>query len=482
MVDRPSVPLLILPPLVLTAILWATHLTPVSPFQAALGLALAYFPWVTYLHWKRSSDTGFPLLTAVSFVYWLFYAVPLFWGDRLSLRIGAVSYVTDSSVTQSMIMAVLGVSALWVGYRSGLGRRFRLPPFVDLQPEPGSLVYVRWVLVLSGLFGLALNVGLQAPDSIRQILLTLQLYVPLIAYAILLRGLLRGSGSRIDLALIFGYIAAGIGSGLYQGQLGLLVGPILATLVIYVWERRKLPVLPILIGLSLVLFFEPTKNVYRKAYGIGGVIPVGPVESGSPLDRVSNWFSISASTWKAAAEDPSSGAGLALLRLSIQRTSLLTTTAHVLDWTPSVVPFQNGGTYGYLIAGLVPRFLWPDKPSYNDANRFYQLAYQLSTPETLSSVSFSAGSMTEAYFNFGWPGVVAIMLLLGIVFDFVAASFLTAEAGRFLGAIGVVITLQFCVIESQLAVYLSGIIQTGLFAMLVFYPVLRFGRPGRASS
>jgi hypothetical protein len=51
---------------------------------------------------------------------------------------------------------------------------------------------------------------------------------------------------------------------------------------------------------------------------------------------------------------------------------------------------------------LIPRFIWPDKPSVNDANQYYQVAYGLTTEENLDGVSIAVGVMTEGFINFGW--------------------------------------------------------------------------------
>jgi hypothetical protein len=101
-----------------------------------------------------------------------------------------------------------------------------------------------------------------------------------------------------------------------------------------------------------------------------------------------------------------------LRRLSppgFERMYLLSQVAHVLDVTPADVPFQGGQTYAFVAVTLVPRFLWPDKPSVNDANRFYQRAYGLTAERQLAGVSIAVGVLGEAFINFGWPGVIVMM-------------------------------------------------------------------------
>src|SRR2546430_11574602 len=49
-----------------------------------------------------------------------------------------------------------------------------------------------------------------------------------------------------------------------------------------------------------------------------------------------------------------------------------------------------------------------DKPSANDANRFYQMSYGITAEEDLEHSSFGAGLLVESYINFSWFGVVGM--------------------------------------------------------------------------
>jgi hypothetical protein len=147
--------------------------------------------------------------------------------------------------------------------------------------------------------------------------------------------------------------------------------------------------------------------------------------------------------------------------------------------TPSVVPYQYGRLYTYIFISWIPRFIWPDKPSVSEANQFYQVAYGLSTEEQLSTVAIAVGILTESFVSFGWIGVIIIMFLLGIFFDFYQQTFLSPTAGILMNGIGFVLLPQFLSIESQLAVYVSGILQTLVLTFLVMLPIINFNRQAR---
>jgi hypothetical protein len=126
-----------------------------------------------------------------------------------------------------------------------------------------------------------------------------------------------------------------------------------------------------------------------------------------------------------------------------------------------------------MAVALIPRFVWPDKPSVNEANRYYQLVFGLSTARNLNTVSIGAGCLTESYIGFGWPGVICIMFAIGIVLGIYERSFLAKDSSTLFLAIGVALLPGILGIEAQMSAYLGGVIQTVLLTMLVFLPVLR---------
>jgi hypothetical protein len=157
----------------------------------------------------------------------------------------------------------------------------------------------------------------------------------------------------------------------------------------------------------------------------------------------------------------------------LKRVSLLEQTANVMELTPTVVPFQYGHLYSYLGVTFIPRFAWPDKPSMNEANRWYQVSYGLTETEELSHVSMAIGTLTESYISFGWWGPLMIMFLVGMLLDWFRYSFLSINSGILLNAIGVALLPNFLAIESQMAQYISGLVQAIALTMVVLMPVMK---------
>jgi hypothetical protein len=234
------------------------------------------------------------------------------------------------------------------------------------------------------------------------------------------------------------------------------------------------------------LFFQVGKDDFRKTYWQAGEI--GTQQGGEGrVERVTFWAQNSFDKWNEALSDNSGESLRRALNPSVTRISLLNQTANVIELTPSVVPYQYGWLYSYIAITWIPRFIWPDKPSVSEANQYYQVAYGLSSEEDLSRVSISVGFLAEGYINFGWIGVLGIMFLAGIFFDFYQTAFLSTTSGALMTAIGVMLLPQFLSVESQVAQYLGGILQQLVVTLVVMLPIirvqgLRSGRPNKMSN
>jgi len=145
----------------------------------------------------------------------------------------------------------------------------------------------------------------------------------------------------------------------------------------------------------------------------------------------------------------------------------------VLARTPRDVPFQSGASYKFLAATLVPRVVWPDKPSVSDANQFYQVAYGLTDKDNLNSVSISVGCLIEAFMNFGWPGVALIMFFIGLIVGIFERTLLAADSGLLFCGLGLAMVSGLLAVESQAAQYLGGQLQQIALVFIVFLPVVR---------
>lgn len=464
----PNPTVYILPPILVTGFLWLTSPNNISIIEATAGFIMILMPWVSFRRWRQLKQTEVPLFSMVSGMYWMYYALPLFWGDRHGVSsFSAGMDITEEAITASMIMATLGVAACWLGMRTGAGRGLVPRIIPDIPTNPMRWDWIR-VLLLVGTFGSLSDTALYAlGGGFSQWMLTLLTLVPMVCYAILLRNFLRGQATRGDKILLAFFLLLRFVIGMSSGWMGAMGFLMITTAAVYIYERKKFPVAFFVLMVVYVLFFQVGKFAMREKYWFGE-------EKGGKVERIAMWVDESFKRWGEALDDPSGEVARSLAYTSLSRVSLLTQTANVVELTPTVVPYQYGQTYSYMFIAFIPRFMWPEKPSANDANQFYQVAYGITAEEDLGMGSFASGTLTEGYINFGWAGVLVLMFLLGIFLDWLQWTFLSESSGYLLRGIGVALLPYFLTIESQLAAYLGATLQRIGLILILMIPIIRF--------
>jgi hypothetical protein len=456
-------------PAAITLSLWLTSPNPVTFTQGIAAFVLLLAPWWSYGQWQKSGNRGLPLFAGVAIMYWLYFDMQLFWGDRSVLDWRHPGrQVGDTAITETMLLVVAGVISLWFGMASKLGRQMAPKRFPECSANASGIVYLQVVVAVATVAGMSNIPMLIAGEGFRQIVEILEGTVSMAAFVILLCRVLEGKSALFDRLFVVGVVVFRLVLGVSSGWMGSAVVLAMVCSLVYLHKRRKLPVIALAVVIPYVLFFQVGKTQFRNTFWYG------QVEAGR-LEKIEFWLSASLEKWRRAFDDPSGVQLRSLAATSLARTSLLNQAANVVEQTPSVVPYQYGSLYSYLAVALVPRFLWPDKPSMNEANRFYQVAYGLTPERRLDRISVAVGILTEGYINFGWYGSILAMFLVGLLLDFWNETFLCEGGGPSLAAgIGIALLPQLFVVESQLAQYVSGILQHVMLTLLVLLPVIKW--------
>jgi len=373
-----------------------------------------------------------------------------------------------------MLLVLLGVISLGIGMKVGVSRSWLLKVPTGMLLGGKSWGYIHFFLIA----GIAANSfpGLQyiLGEEGRQIILVVQKDLPLIAYGFLFRKYVRGQSTGVDKLLILIFILSGFISGVSSGWLGAFVMIIVLSGIILTAEKRKIPYALIAFSIIYILFFQVGKSSVREKYWY-------QQDEGTQIERIEFWLDASWQRWKNALAADGDGksendSAKNLIAQSLDRGSLLNQTGNVIQMTPEEVPYQYGRLYSYLLVSLIPRFVWPDKPSVNEANRFYQVAYGLTEENNLESVSIAVGTLAESYINFGWFGPLTVMFGLGILLGFIQKIFLDKSSGEIFNVIGVVLIPYLIVIESQMAQYLGGLIQKIVMILILLAPITYFSK------
>jgi hypothetical protein len=455
-------------PLIVTAVLWATSITEITPLQIVAAFILCWIPWAAYREWNRGTREGIPLFFLVGAMYWVAYAMPLFWLRHDINLITGWHHLSEDAITKSLYLAVLGVAALGVGIRVGGHWRFTKSFSPDIHRSPTRWHYLRLALLATMFLRIALPIDTLGGGG-RQFLAIIETVVPSVTFVVLLRYYLRGAAIPIDKALLAGYAGVALLAGISSGWLGSFVGLTIMATGVYVYERGKLPLVAIMIGIPIVLFLQPGKEKFRQQYWREGA-------SDKYIERFSFWMDSSWGEWEKALSSSDQDESKTLANKTLGRLSLLEQTANVIEATPERVPYQYGRLYSYMLITVVPRFFWSDKPSVNDANRWYQVEYRLTDPRGLRGVSIATGYLTESYINFGWLGPPLVVFGVGILLGLFDKIFLRPGSGLLLNSIGVVLLPQLLQVEAQLAQYMAGCGQQIAVALITLAPMFDLHR------
>ena len=272
----PLVVAALVPPALVTFALWTAVRNEVPAVEAVLSWPLAVVPWTAFIDWRRRETRRLPLFALVSTMFWVYYGLPVF----RPLWASEPAYQT-ASLVPALALSLLGVACLWLGYRFAplVRPTFRVPDIPESAPRVG---YVRAVLALGGLIGLSENLVFVFGEGGRNAVLMLGDFIPLVAFAFLLRRQLAGRGGPVDGAFLIGYAVLRVIAALASGWIGSAVAFGVVLVFVYIDERQRLPVGLLLAVVAYVVVLQPAKNAFREVFWYGGA-------QGSRLERLGFW-------------------------------------------------------------------------------------------------------------------------------------------------------------------------------------------------
>jgi hypothetical protein len=133
----------------------------------------------------------------------------------------------------------------------------------------------------------------------------------------------------------------------------------------------------------------------------------------------------------------------------IERSSLKGNVDLIVSRTGNEVRFQNGHTLAPILTTFIPRILWPDKPTV-ETGRVMNLAFLITPDEPGTYISPS--HLGEFYWNFGWPGALVGMSLIGLLFGLLGAGFDLSQSVTLTRLLVVIVTIKLLVLGAESSV------------------------------
>lgn len=453
-----------LPPVLVSALLWWAGGNAISAREAVMATLLLFLPWNAYQRWQRDGSTQVPLFALIALAYWAAFAMPLWLGNP-AVEPDSGRPFAEPTVFAVMAMAVAGVLAMGAGMKLPF-RPFNPAAMPDVSDTPGSWLYLYIVMAIGTLLSISEGWNLILGSAGHQLINTLTSTVPMAICAMLTIRQFDRTATLVNRYVLAAFLVIRTVIGIAGGVLSpvIFMGVILA--LIHLSRRRRLPLRAILVIVPLALFLQTGKSVFREVYWTQG-------RQGGVIEKAQFWLKASLDQWNSALRNSNSQESQELASSALDRVALLSQSANVIAKTPLVVPFQYGESYAFLAATLVPRAVWPNKPTVNDANRFYQVAYGLTAKEDLEGVSISVGCLTEAFMNFGWWGVGFVMFFIGFLVGLFERTLLDARSGLLFCGVGLALLNGLLTVESQASQYLGGLLQQIAIVFVFALPVVR---------
>jgi hypothetical protein len=428
-------------------------------FSIGTGPGLRYF----------ANPKGIPLIELVGLQYAIAFGLSVFFESEVRVMGGIMLRPEARAVTVAQLSALLAIAFIIGGY--ALARRLiRLrAPIIPKDPSKDRLLaYGTFVVVSSIAVSLVagLSVGALGP---------MEVVLPrTLGLAVLATMYFGGTPTRRERFIIGGLFIGSLLYGLIAGMMQLLLEPLVIWAVARWRFRRKAPIGFGMAILALALILQPIKGYYRTFMGAGG-------RSFSPAEAVATYALLARDYWSAIGKsDAVAAQGQASVA---QRFSLLQSTAHYIQLTPSEHAYKGPLTLLYPIYGLVPRVLWPDKPSAQQANRVLPIEYGIQVPEgiALNQTIFAVGHVAEVYTALGFAGIMPVFFILGLLYAIPQIALGTPRGDNVLAPTAVLLWLavNMMYIESTIGNAFGGLIQQ-LIVQSVIFRVLASGERRRS--
>jgi len=360
----------------------------------------------------------YSLLAIFMLAYFVFYGV----GDLTALIFARVTEATESTVTMTEAVILVGGVMLVLGYRLAvwaMEQRRPRPEAKDWSLSAalivglilwaiGTYATYRWyVVIITDTTNETVRKGLNSMSMLSATLYILaQMVQPL--GILLLVYVYRVSRRAYMLPLIIGIVILQVALGFVIDIKGLAMLAGVIVIVASVLIEGRLPKVWVAAAVAFIILGFPILQTYRATVrGDRGLTPAAVIQNfRKTLDIV-------LSAEKKVNQGPDRA------QTFLERASLKGSVQMIVERTGNGVEFQHGYTLTPIVAAFVPHLIWAEKMDV-PTGQLVNKAFHVSDSD---NVYISPSHLGELYWNFGWPGVVLGMSIIGLTCGYIGARF-----------------------------------------------------------
>ncbi|MEO1591874.1 MAG: hypothetical protein AAFU71_11355 [Cyanobacteria bacterium J06632_22] len=251
----------------------------------------------------------------------------------------------------------------------------------------------------------------------------------------------------------------------------------LLSVIAFVVGGKRLPTLPLILGLVALLPLHYGKHPMRAKYWEGPAHYVQPWEYpawfgewwGHALKEINH----EQVRYEVEEEEKES---------FVERSSIIHILMMAQEKIPSQFPHLNGETYSYVLILMIPRAFYPAKPVSHIGTHTLNIHIKRQTPEQTEKTTIAWGLLPEAYANFGVLGCMGVGGFLGLFYALATRLSIGTSAFSTRSMFSVLV-LSFALASTE---WTAGVYSAALFqgtvpvvAMSVLMRVRRSGKPKR---
>lgn len=360
-------------------------------------MALNAIPSIHYLIFRRQN---IPLMPLVGFFYILEFSLPVFYIDIQFYQFGSLDIRT-------LQFAFYGLLLFYISYYLSYFSLKKLKPFAPVIPkyeDNGKFVLIlMWAFLALGLVGKFMQISAlrHFTDPAAYISTGLFLYL-----------FLKNKINKTVAVVLALYILVEFVQRITAYSVAHSMRYALYLGIVYYLLTRKIPWPAVaLVGL-LVALMLPVKLDYRNFLAEEGSLELSVVE------KLEVYYELSYQHYLgregiASSDVKGDDEGSPLWRFSYSASAF----SLVIINTPGIVPYWKGDTYSTIFTKIIPRFLWPGKPTEDIGNEFghrYSLLHKSD-----EGTSMNLPWLAELYANFGESAVYYGMALFGLMYGFI---------------------------------------------------------------
>ncbi len=381
--------------------------------QAFMAGVMGVLTFLVLLRAMRARRHELPILAWVVLQYYLYWAFPIFYEGK-SLRLFPFSMLSNSgAMTASLQGDLLFVSTVVAGF-------VLVARVIPRRKSRATSPPISQPLLLSAAFAsLALSFELIWYESSKQAFYypALSVFSPTMLQLLMIFERSRHRTARwFDVGYVV-FVVASVCVGLLSGRMERALYPIVVAALADLARTRRVPAGFFAAVVVMMVVMQPVKLAYRDLIGFRTNY-YERLSIGESLDAMSRSFE---KEWTGGSSESVAGDNLSFLG---ERLNERSSNAVVHYLVPRMVPYGRGVTLYPAAYALVPRILWSNKPSLNESvNNHFAVRLGFLTDVEARTTTKTVPISAEAFYNYGWPGIVGVGLICGLIFAVLFRAF-----------------------------------------------------------